>query len=260
MLGRRAACVGLVSVLLLSACGGGDDDGSGEAQQTGGDIRLEAVSGDIQVQRPGEDAPSRLQEEAQVPPGTLVDASNGLVRLTSPTAGGGTQSGEFSEGAFELGQDEDSDVVTLKLAGGDAAKCETEAARNDRSQVGGPEIRRLFTDAKGQFRTEGGFGSAAIRGTKFLTVDACFGTLNRVEEGNVLVEDFTSGKQVEVAAGEEFWAADRTRSKPGTSEAGKSYDGAAVPGTGYDKGTPPGQDSDPGASPGQGYQAPSGGY
>jgi hypothetical protein len=99
--------------------------------------------------------------------------------------------------------------VTLALRGGDFSKCETEVAREEGSTVGGPEVRRLFVDTEGGFRTRGRFASATVRGTKFTAVDACFGTLTDVAEGEVEVTDLTADKEIDLGAGERYWAAER---------------------------------------------------
>jgi hypothetical protein len=167
------------------------------------------VSGQILVKQPDEDTFATLEGATEVPVGTEVDASKGTVQLKSATADGGDQSGEFSEGAFEVAQEPNTTEVTLKLTGGDFSPCKTEEAKRDQSTVGGPEIRRLFTDAEGEFRTEGRFAAAAVRGTKFSTVDACFGTLNDVEVGEVTVTDLTKDREVVLGQGEDYWAARR---------------------------------------------------
>lgn len=204
---RRGRCAALaLCAAALVGCGG--DDGSGGAQ-IGETVELEPVEGEVAVSEPGADSFEPLAEPAEFAIGTRVDASEGVVRLTSATEDGDTQSGEFSQGAFAVAQEPGSSVVTLVLRGGDFSKCETAAARRDRSTVGGPEVRRLFVDAEGEFRTEGQFAAAAIRGTQFTAVDACFGTLTEVEEGEVAVSDLTSGREVELEAGEKYWAAER---------------------------------------------------
>jgi hypothetical protein len=201
-----------VCVLVLGACGGDDEGGGGEEEggaRAGESVELELVEGEVQVKEPGAQGFEALADAAEVAVGTEVDASKGVVLMTSATSDGATQSGEFSEGGFEVIQKPGSSVVTLALRGGDFSKCKTKAARRDRSTVGGPEVRRLFVDADGEFRTEGRFAAAAIRGTKFTAVDACFGTLTEVEEGRVLVSDLTADREIDLDSGEEYWAAQR---------------------------------------------------
>jgi hypothetical protein len=192
----------------LHACGGNEDDGSG-GPVFGESVQLEAVDGQVLIEEPGEETFATLEQVTTVPAGTGIDASEGTVRMTSATEDGGTQSGEFSQGGFEVSQEPESDEVTLTLRGGDFSECKTKAAQRDRSTVGGPEIRKLFVSANGNFRTVGRFAAAAIRGTKFTAIDACFGTLTAVREGDVAVTDLTTDQEIELNAGEDYWAAQR---------------------------------------------------
>jgi hypothetical protein len=81
-------------------------------------------------------------------------------------------------------------------------------ARQDRSTLGGPKARRLFVDAGGDFVTEGRFAAAAIRDSRFITVDACFGALTDVEEGEIVVTDPTADREIDLGAGEDYWSAE----------------------------------------------------
>lgn len=207
-MGRRLPICIAVAVLglWLGGCGGDGDGSSGPV--AGETVELEAVDGQVRVKEPGEDAFATLEEATEVPVGSVIDASKGTVRMTS-AADGGRQSGEFSHGGFQVEQKPGSSKVTLVLRGGDFSECRTKAARRDRSTVGGPEIRRLFVDAEGKFRTEGRFAAASIRGTRFTAIDACFGTLTDVEEGKVAVTDLIADREIELGAGEDYWAAQR---------------------------------------------------
>src|SRR5438270_13228259 len=51
-----------------------------------------------------------------IPLGSTVDTTYGMVSLTSARKGGGTQSGEFSKGAFVVSQSKSTDLTTLTLA------------------------------------------------------------------------------------------------------------------------------------------------
>jgi hypothetical protein len=51
-----------------------------------------------------------------------------------------------------------------------------------------------------------------VRGTRWLTVDRCDGTLTRVTDGAVVVRDFARQRRVLVRAGEAYLAQPRTRS------------------------------------------------
>jgi hypothetical protein len=48
-----------------------------------------------------------------------------------------------------------------------------------------------------------------VRGTRWLTIDSCEGTLTVVVEGVVVVRDFTTGETVVVKAGDRYFASAR---------------------------------------------------
>jgi hypothetical protein len=58
----------------------------------------------------------------------------------------------------------------------------------------------------GDFRTRGRNSSGAVRGTRWLTVDRCNGTLTVVREGIVQVHDYGTGERVLVRAGQSYFA------------------------------------------------------
>ena len=207
---RLVAAAGLLfAAVVLAACGGDDEAGEPAGPEVGVSVELEPVRGDVLVRESGEDF-EQLDDVAVLPVGSEVDATKGVVRLTSARTDGDTQEGEFSEGRFEIVQEEGSDTVTLKLTGGDFSKCDTPEARRDRSTVGGPEIRSLFAEGEGDFRTEGQFATASTRGTTWETVDACFGTLTDVADGEVVVSDKIRGREIPVRAGDDLWIAQRS--------------------------------------------------
>ena len=67
-------------------------------------------------------------------------------------------------------------------------------------------IRRLFGSGKGRFRTKGNYGSATVRGTKWLLEDYCDGTLVKVTQGFVDVQDFKAKKTVRVRSPKSYFA------------------------------------------------------
>ena len=66
--------------------------------------------------------------------------------------------------------------------------------------------RKLWGEAKGNFRTVGRYSSAAVRGTTWNTADQCAGTLTKVTSGKVGVRDFVLKKTVVVKAGHKYLA------------------------------------------------------
>jgi hypothetical protein len=137
--------------------------------------------------------------------GTAIDTTAGRVRLTFAThpsdfgSRGRTQTGEFYDGVFTIHQSTRATLVEIRLtgvAGGCAARARSSVKRR----------ARVWGDAKGKFRTTGRHGTAAVRGTKWLTEETCSGTRVRVGHGTVLVHENDSGKDVTLTDGEEFTA------------------------------------------------------
>ena len=70
--------------------------------------------------------------------------------------------------------------------------------------------RRLWgSDDGGSFQTHGRDSVATVRGTNWLTVDTCSGTLTRVLEGAVSVRPRGKGKTVLVKAGQRHFVRHR---------------------------------------------------
>jgi hypothetical protein len=123
-------------------------------------------------------------EAIAVPVGSTVDATSGHVKLTSAKRYSGTQSGTFSQGAFNVTQRKSDSLTDLELVGGDFSVC-TAAARANKPVVGAAnKRRRLFGRAHGRFRTRGRNSSATVRGTEWLTEDRCNGTVTENKSPN----------------------------------------------------------------------------
>jgi hypothetical protein len=120
--------------------------------------------------------------------------------------GGGTMTGYFSEGEFLMTQAKNG-AVTLKLVGGSFKGCPVVrqrkhaplavAAKNARRRP----RRKLFSNAHGNFTTQGGSASGSVRGTEWLTADYCDGTGITVYRDVVRVTDLRTHKGVNVRAG-----------------------------------------------------------
>jgi nitrous oxidase accessory protein NosD len=146
-----------------------------------------------------------LTEETEIPVGSKVNATEGKVSVISADPGDEAfQSAKFSLGSFRVTQEGGQRLVQLELKGG-----------RDRAGICSPSsptsrtLRKLWGSGKGKFKTKGHRASATVRGTKWLTVDRCDGTLVRVREGIVEVRDFALGKTVTVRAGESYLARSR---------------------------------------------------
>jgi hypothetical protein len=99
--------------------------------------------------------------------------------------------------------------TVLTLVGGDFSACKPTKKRKLAASSQEPPrktVRSLWGTGTGKFRTKSRFSSATVRGTTWLTVDRCDGSLTVVREGIVEVLDLTLKKTVEVRAGEQYLA------------------------------------------------------
>jgi Ca2+-binding RTX toxin-like protein len=156
--------------------------------------------GTVLVRVPGTDRFVELKGSDQIPIGSQIDTTAGAVAIT--VARGATrETSEFYEGRFTVLQANANAIGEMRLEGGDFLSCLTLRLSADRRPV-----RRLWGSGRGRFRTRGRYASASVRGTKWLTEDACGGTLTRVEEGSVVVHDFGYRRDVVVRAGQSYFA------------------------------------------------------
>ena len=145
----------------------------------------------------------------QIPIGARVDVRNGKIELT-------TTSGKavFSAGRFTLKQARSRGAATeLALIANVGTACRSTAARRSLSVNKKPSekkvVARLWGQGKGSFRTTARFSSATVRGTVWLTVERCDGSLTSVRQGVVAVYDKVTKKTVLVRAGRSYLAKPR---------------------------------------------------
>ena len=181
----------------------------------GTSVGLAPQAGKVTVKRPGSAKFVPLTERSVVPTGSVIDASDGSVTLTSQLPSSRSQSGRFGGGEFKVGQSRGGYVdlylrgpvcskSTRKRGARKSGKLATTAGRRK------PQGRRLFgTDRGGRFRTHGRNSHATVRGTRWMIADTCAGTLTRVTEGAVEVKDFAKKKRVLVKAGGRYLARPR---------------------------------------------------
>ena len=97
--------------------------------------------------------------------------------------------------------------MDVYLRGGDFRSCARPARRQARGGASAVaskrnRVRRLWgRDRGGRFRTHGRHSHATVRGTRWVTIDRCDGTLTRVTEGAVLVRQTGKRRGVLVRAG-----------------------------------------------------------
>jgi hypothetical protein len=206
------------------------DDNVPNPNQT---VVVEETRGTVRVRLPGTDRYvdlSSLQLE-EIPNGTLVDATRGRFELTVAAPGGETSTTLFHDGIAEINQiaparraaggGVEPGVTELTLAGGDFGRpCQTVAAKAkakkkkkvtrttfaaEQARPRKP-VRRLWGNGSGNFRTKGRYSSATVRGTIWLTIDYCNGTLTKVQRGSVTVRDVVRNRTVVVTAGRSYFA------------------------------------------------------
>jgi hypothetical protein len=134
-----------------------------------------------------------------IPVGSVIDATEGRVRLTTATKAGGTDTTDFYDGQFRFDQKR-TGLVTANLGGADFGSCRS---REDRA---GKKLARLWGNGGGKTRTKGRRGSGTVRGTIWLTEERCNGTYFEVEEGQLTVRDFVRKKNVTLQAGDSYLA------------------------------------------------------
>jgi hypothetical protein len=143
-----------------------------------------------------------VSQDTQIRNGDRIDVRNGSIELT-------TTSGDanFYSGVFTVKQAGGRNAYTeLTLVGGDFSVCgKRKLAAFDQTPPK-KNVRSLWGKGTGKFRTKSRFSSATVRGTNWLTVDRCDGSLVLVREGVVEVRDFTLRKTVQVSAGESYLA------------------------------------------------------
>jgi hypothetical protein len=141
-----------------------------------------------------------------VPLGSQIDATKGRVTITSvPRAGAPAESADFYAGIFTITQDGAVTVLTLS---GPLPSCGKLGKAAAGKKV---KSRKLWGDGKGNFRTQGRYSAATIRGTRWLVEDTCAGTKTTVAVGVVSVRDNVLKKTVVVRAPKSYLAKPKPR-------------------------------------------------
>ena len=165
-------------------------------------VNLKLLSGIVLYKPPGSRKFLKLTDDVQVPVGTTLDTLKGRVSITaSSDRKGGTNKSWFYSGVFKIKQALAAKPVTELQLTGAKLSCKKASAAAKK-----PKTRKLWGDGSGSFRTRGQFSSATVRGTKWVVIDRCDGTLTRVARGVVTVRDFVKRKTVIVRAGKQYLA------------------------------------------------------
>jgi Tol biopolymer transport system component len=164
-------------------------------------VNVAPVSGTVLVRVRGTNRFVNLARLRNVPVGSELDVTRGRVRLVSAAAKKKTQTGIFYSGRAIVRQPRaKTPVTTLQLSGRLTCPKRSFAAAKP------PRTRRLWGNAKGKFKTQGRFATAAVRGTLWLTEDRCDGTLIRVRTGRVEVLDQVRNRRITLRAGQSYLA------------------------------------------------------
>ncbi len=176
--------------------------------QPGVIVGVKAVSGKVLVKKAGSNKFVELDGQTEIPVGSQVDTLHGTVLLTAGLGGGKTNSSEFYQGLFTILQRKARGAfTTLRLDGGNYRLCGRGSVKALSIQAKSKKpVRKLWGNGKGKFTTRGRYSSATVRGTKWLTLDRCDGTLTRVLRGIVRVRNFRLRKNVDVRAGHSYLA------------------------------------------------------
>jgi hypothetical protein len=161
------------------------------------------VKGTVRFRTPG-GKPTLLGDQMIVPNGTVVDAVDGVAKVTVEHSAGGTlDSVDAWGGAFHMSQNGKSGITVLTLSG------PVVAARLVASAAKASAKRSLWVNGKGNFKTRGKRASAIVRGTYWLTEETAAGTRVQVTRGLVAVRDFATKNTVLVSAGHSYVAKPR---------------------------------------------------
>ena len=155
-----------------------------------GEVNVIPAKGTVKIKRKGAKSFTTLTQGEQIPVGAELDTRKGTVTIIGPNAGDNAQ---FRAGIFKISQSKGLTTLTLteKLAPCKGRKTAKSAAAKRK-----PKSRKLWGDGKGRFRTNGQYGAATVRGTKWLLTDTCNYTRVKVTQGSVSFRDKVKRKTV----------------------------------------------------------------
>ena len=178
-----------------------------QTPQPGVIVGAKAMSGRVLVREPGTSKFVQLEGTTEIPVGSQVDTTRGVINLTSGLGGGRTNSSRFYSGVFTILQKRARNAfMTLRMDGGNFRRCGRALSTLSVEAKRKRPVRTLWGNGKGRFQTRGRYSAATVRGTKWLVQDRCDGTLTRVLRGVVRVRDFRARKNVNVRAGQSYLA------------------------------------------------------
>jgi hypothetical protein len=157
-----------------------------------------------------------LTEARQIPLGSTLDTSAGVVRITTATTAsrkGKLQSGDFGTGIFKLLQQRKQRGLTeLNIIDNHSERqvcASTGKGKKARIAAGHPSkqvLGRLTANSHGHFTARGKYSAATVRGTVWGVQNRCDGTLTRVVRGTLSVRDFRKRKTITLFTGQSYLA------------------------------------------------------
>jgi hypothetical protein len=179
------------------------------APRLGRTANTRVVRGRVRIRKGRRFVP--LSSNRQIPVGSELDTRRGTVRMTTATADGKSQTGDFGGGVFQVRQarrGSDRGVTESRMKGGSFSRsCSTRrASASQRRRRSRKVVRRLRTNARGRYRTRGRYSAATVRGTVYTVEDRCDGTVTTVRRGSVVVRDFKRRRNVTVTQGKSYRA------------------------------------------------------
>jgi hypothetical protein len=169
-------------------------------------VTLAPAAGTVLVRVPGATNVAALGDGASVPVGSIVDTRAGTVKLQSALPAGGTQTGTFHGGLFEVRQPAGGHGMTDLVLRGALPTCPAGGARAAAAARRRPPRSLWGHDRHGRFRTRASNSVITVRGTTWFVSDRCDGTLTRVSTGSVAVRDLHTGRTVVLHAGQHHLA------------------------------------------------------
>jgi hypothetical protein len=153
-----------------------------------------------------------LTEARQIPVGSTLETTRGVVKLTTATAASGKfQSGDFGAGIFKLLQSRKQRGLTDLNIINSRSPRQVCASLGKRASIASKHLSsqtlgRLNANAHGKFTTRGQYSAATVRGTVWSVSNQCDGTLTRVTRGVVSVRDFRRRKTITLFTGQHYLA------------------------------------------------------
>ena len=174
-------------------------------------VDIGLVSGTVIVTLPNGSSFTLTSQDRNIPIGSLIDTTHGRVDLRAAhpaarAAASRVEDAQFFGGAFHVRQSSALPVTQIRLSGGDFAACRAPAHAHPAAGLPHRVLRLLHASGTGRFQTTGRYAAATVRGTIWLTEDFCDGTLVRVTQGVVSVENLVTHATVTVTAGQRYFA------------------------------------------------------